>query len=109
MPNSVPLSNNHTMWRNPAAVCSSRTGSASINARYQGPLTSRSRSVNATWLSAGKVVMGPPQRLAYRGQLAIACPEKDTAHRGPDGGLSEATCELAGSGREQTATAAALV
>src|SRR3954469_13211567 len=57
MPNSVPLSNAQTRWWNPASVCSSSAGSVPISALYQGPLTLRSRTVSATWLSAGKVIV----------------------------------------------------
>lgn len=42
----------HQMAVPAASVCSSRTGSAPISARYQGPLTSMSLTVTATWCSA---------------------------------------------------------
>src|ERR1700704_4192160 len=58
MPNSVLLSNAQTRCRNPASVCSSSAGSAPMSAWYQGPLTPRSRTVSATWLSAGKAIVG---------------------------------------------------
>src|SRR5215208_248636 len=57
MTNSVPLSNAQTRWRNPVSVCSSSAGSVPISALYQGPLMLRSRTVSATWLSAGKVIV----------------------------------------------------
>src|SRR6202048_2294096 len=57
MPNSVPFSYAQTRCRNPASVCSSTAGSAPMSAWYQGPLTPRSRTVSATWLSAGKAIV----------------------------------------------------